>query len=260
MPTSDLKFYTVGIAKTGTSSIAGIFSKYKTQHEYCFPTFSKLIIDYQTDKISKDSFTNKILMNISKDDLDFNASSFNHFFLDILADNFPNAQFIFTIRDCYSWFESLLNMIASNYTFCEEWAYKWTDFLFGLDRSYYKNVNLLQCGLENYIDKSLSYWTKSNKSIIQNLPKERSLTIKTDNISKDIYKLIDFTKIPVEKISFENTHSFKAPKRYNVLLNTDHYLLEEKFKQYCQPLMDEYFPNHSFENFIKQLNSNSKQT
>jgi len=33
--------------------------------------------------------------------------------VDVLAEEFPDAKFIFVIRDCWSWLDSLLNMVLT---------------------------------------------------------------------------------------------------------------------------------------------------
>ena len=48
--------YNVGIAKSGTTSIAGIFSQYRAAHEFMFPETTKAISDYKTGLISKEEF------------------------------------------------------------------------------------------------------------------------------------------------------------------------------------------------------------
>ncbi len=43
--------------------------------------------------------------------LELNSSWINYFLLEMLIDEYPQAKFIFTIRDCYSWLDSILNQL-----------------------------------------------------------------------------------------------------------------------------------------------------
>ena len=91
------------------------------------------------------------------------------------------------------------------------------------------------------LDGYLSYWTYHNLSVINIVPRDKLLIIRTDKISKSLEKIANFTNVPYNNLTYEKSHSYKASKKYNILdeINTDH--LEYKIRKHCSYLINYYF-------------------
>ncbi len=105
------KAYNVGIGKTGTLSLAAVFGNYRSRHQFLMTETFEQIGKLEKDEITKKEFRDFIVARDRAGCLEMDSSGHHYFYLDILAGEFPEAKFIFIIRDCYSWFDSVINML-----------------------------------------------------------------------------------------------------------------------------------------------------
>jgi len=244
--------FNVGIAKSGTTSVAGIFSNYRAGHEFMFPETTKAISDYRTGVISKKEFIGFLRDRDQKGNLEMDSASFNFMYIDILAEMYPDAKFIATIRDCYSWLDSALNMFLV--LDIPDWMIDYGSRSFGvhITREMFGSRQDLLRALPGILDGILGYWAYGMQFILDNLPEERSLVIKTEEISNSLDKTASFLGIPESTLVREKSHLFKATKKFNILHDMDLNLLKEKFEEHCGPLMERYFPDRSLEAFLEK--------
>ena len=244
--------YNVGIAKSGTTSIAGIFSKYRAAHEFMFPETTKAISDYKTGLISREEFVDFVHARDQKGNLEMDSSSFNFNYVDILVDKYPDAKFIATIRDCYSWLDSMLNMLLV--LDIKDWMIDFGSRSFGIrvTRDMISSRENIIRALPHMLDGLLKYWAEGQQFTMDNLPMESSLVIRTDEISESLERIAHFLGVPVDTLSPEQSHLFKAAKKFNILYDMDFNLLQEKFQMHCATLMQKYFPNRTFEGYLKK--------
>jgi hypothetical protein len=251
--------YNVGIAKSGTTSIAGIFSKYRAAHEFMFPETTKAISDYKTDLISKEEFISFLRARDQKGNLEMDSSSFNFNYVDILVDEYPDAKFIATIRDCYSWLDSMLNMLLI--LDIKDWMIDFGSRSFGISvtRDMISSQENIIRAVPHLLDGLLKYWAEGQQFTLDNLPMESSLVIRTDAISESLERIAHFLGVPEDTLSPEQSHLFKAAKKFNILHDTDFNLLQEKFQIHCVTLMQKYFPNRTLEGFLKNQRKDQEQ-
>jgi len=243
--------YCIGIAKSGTTSIGGIFSKYRVAHEFMFPETTKAISDYRTGLISKEEFITFLQARDRTGNLEMDSSSYNFMYLDILAEQYPDAKFIATIRDCYSWLDSALNMFLL--LDIPDWMIDFGSRAFGVNitpEMFGSRENLMRA-LPSILDGILGYWARGTQLIVDNLPKDRSLVIKTDEISNSLGKIAGLLGIPESTLVRDKSHLFKAVSKFNIVHDMESNLLEEKFEEHCAPLMRKYFPDRTLEAFLE---------
>ena len=105
-----LQIYGLGMAKTGTTSLASMFAvNFRSSHEPDYRKMINLIYNIKEQKIEKKQLQKILLKKDQKLGLDMDSSQLNYFFLQELLVLFPEAQFILTIRNPYAWLDSLLN-------------------------------------------------------------------------------------------------------------------------------------------------------
>jgi len=238
------KVYNVGLAKTGTTSIARIFNNYHAQHEFLLRETGHRIKDFNQRKITKDALRDFIRTRDGIGNFEMDSTFCHSYYLDILAEEFPAAQFIFTIRDCYSWVDSVINMVSTHSQITH------LDLIFGLPPALLGNEAALRQNFYQYVDDLLVLWSSVNAAILEKLPGDRSLIIRTHEISKKIGALARLIEIPAKTLDLNNSHEFKAAHKLNLLQEMDYDYLEAKFKHYCSSLMKEYFPGYTLKDFL----------
>lgn len=237
--------YNVGLAKTGTNSIAALFGQYRSAHEFMFPETVAQIARWQDGSLSEASFKAYVLERDRRGGLEMDSASFNHHYLQILADTFPEAQFIFTIRDCYSWLNSILNMSLRYATYIPDWMLRYSKFFIGyeIERSTVGDPKATQEKLPEIVESLLQYWQIHNRRVLDLLPSERSLIVRTDRISDTLEPMADLIGISPASLVRSDRHLNRAPETVEWLECLDPLWLKERSDFHCGILMRQLFPD-----------------
>lgn len=246
----EFKAYCVGLAKTGTTSIAGIFNSYPSQHEYLNGKTGRMFRKYKKGKITKEKFREFVIWRDANAYCAMDSSSLNHLYVDVLAEEFPSAKFIFTIRDCYSWLDSLTNYLLSS-----TGAFWYNSLkMKGLNSVQMSlvNKNELGSGIYDFIEDAIVCWESVNKRTLKQLHPGRSLIIKTNEISERLKDMSDFIGVPLKTLNRKEAHSGKARNQFNILKKVDEDFLTTMFNKYCSALMEEFFPDYTLKDFLNK--------
>ena len=174
--------------------------------------------------------------------LEVDSSPVNVFLLDILLQEFLEARFILTIRDCYSWLDSIINHSLLRPT-SPEWQ-SFRDFRFSSHgSSHSQQEKILKTNKLYTLDGYLSFWAMPSNRVLSKVPKEKLLIVKTNEIGNFIDRIDNFSGLPQDCLVPENAHSFRNPKKFRILRKINHEYLEKKVKFHCAALMERFFPN-----------------
>lgn len=243
--------YTIGTAKSGTTSFAYMFrDSYRSGHEPDMSRTLEMILDVGHRK-TRDASDLKCF--VSRQDrelwLEMNSSQLNYFLLPALRACFPDARFVLTIRNCYDWLDSIVNHQLSRplrQEFDETDARRWEQYRsmrFERNRSdLHPNAHvLLDRGLFS-LEGYLSYWARHNERALRLVPNSRLLVVRTQDIHDSISEITSFLDVPRSSLNLERAHANKARARHNILDDLDRDYLESTVDRYCQSLMDRFFP------------------
>ena len=245
--------YCIGLPKSGTHSMAAVFRRnYRSQHEPAKFVLLKKIIEIDEKKLSCDEIKTFVRKREKILCLDFNSSAFNIYLADVLVAEFPASKFVLTIRDCYSWLDSCYNHLLS--TNFEKNHYKhfpaFINWMFETEKYEYKDEEKEVLGrATKQIDYRLpstecllKYWNSMNKKMIEAIPKNRLLIVKTNEIKSNLKHIAKFFTIPIESLDHTKTHQYKAHQNYNIVSKMSYNFVEMQANRYCRDLMDEFFP------------------
>ncbi len=242
--------YNVGLPRSGCSSIMGLFSNYRSYAEYKERESVELITAWKDGWISEETLRRYIHYRHKIGNLEMDTASFNHFYLHILIEEFPQAKFIFTVRDCYTWVNSFLKMISRwKKHFLDigqnmpDWMLNYGRILFGTyDWNWFNSYENLQKNLDPLVEMFIKSWAHYNIKTLNLLPKERSILIRTSEISYSQVKLADFIGIPADSIT-EYHHINSAPDKIDLLESfgrAKFNILSHKYEQQVQECIDTF--------------------
>ena len=198
---------------------------------------------------SQQDLVNKIREREEYLDLEMNSCSLTRFLVDILLEEYPDAKFILTIRDCYSWLDSMLNHqnwsqstkpVHPTWKRMNDLRLHWNKE--GEDEYAPEEQILAQNNLYT-LNGYLSYWAQQNRKVLTTVPQDRLLVVRTHEISQEIDRIADFLGVPSETLDRTKAHSFKARQKSYFLSQIDRQFLNQKFNTHCKSLMDEFFPD-----------------
>ena len=234
--------FCVGTAKSGTHSIASLFEDHlRTLHEAESELVITSILDFIDGRINREQLVLLVRDRDKRLRLEVDSSQLNYFLLDILLQEFADAKFILTIRDCYSWIDSFINHQLA-YKSLTIWD-RLRDLRFRPDQFQHSEEEsiLKEHGLYT-LDGYLSYWADHNRNVLQKISSDRLFIVRTDEISRRVREMAAFAGVTESKINQEKSHAFKAAAKYNILSRIPPNFLEEKVNVHCRTLMDQLFP------------------
>jgi hypothetical protein len=213
----------------------------KCAHEPDGKVLLDLIIDKLEKSIDHQAFEKAVVALINAQNLDVNSSGINFFILDVLLENFPHAKYILTIRDPYTWLDSLFN--HSMFKSCSDNFTKLRDYRFRPDLyTHPPEEKILKDNNLYTLDGYLKYWFYHNKTIIDRVPEKKLLIIRTDQIQQSIDRLSRFAGLKDSSKMVTNCHAFPARQKFNILSQINPVYLNRKIEEHCGEVMRTYFP------------------
>ncbi len=228
------------MAKSGTHSIAGLLaSKYRAAHEPKPIDLIKLILSREADSDKIRSYLRTRDLRLQ---LEMDSSQLNRFFITILADEFPDAKFILTIRDCYSWLDSFIDHQLTHPSTATWQAFR--DFRFRPEFTHPPQESILvQHGLYT-LRGYLSYWSAHNADILNAVPSDRLLVVRTKELSESAGQIASCLGVPLNTLDVTKLHSFQSTRHHHISRGLERAYLDEQVAQYCGPLMRTFFPDY----------------
>jgi transcriptional regulator with XRE-family HTH domain len=248
------KTYVVGLPKTGTRSLTGIFGDYCAGHEFNQLDTQQMIIRHTDNLVSYAEYRDFVMKRDAMSRfLELDSAHFNRHYMDILAEVYPESKFIFLIRDCFSWVESYINYFTIPDREAIQAKPEYNGLPFDLPKGDNEAKKELIRNFDKYIDAPLSHWTTENLKMIENcrrLPDNRYLIIRTNEISDRIDKIAGLVGVEADTLIRDHSHLHKASYHVNILKRLDPQFLEEKFDTHCSYLMNEFFPGYTLKDFL----------
>ena len=242
------RLYGVGIGKSGTRSLAQMFNRtVVARHQ---PTQLKMVqalLDLHKGRIDRADLRALVLRRDKEYCADVNSAGINAYFVDILLEEFPDALFLLTMRDPYSWLDSAFNQIMNFIPLQEgkRWSLHRELREYDLDPHQLKHPpeeqSLEAQGLPT-LDSWLAQWGQHNQTVLSTVPEHRVLIVKTMDITKRAHEIADFVGLPRSSIQLSRSHQHKAPRKHHLLEGIDRKYLDMKVQEHCGSLMKQYFP------------------
>jgi hypothetical protein len=232
------RLYNVGIAKTGTQSVASIFANYRSLHEYFFADSVEAIGRRASGEMTEAQFREFTHWRDGVARLDVDSSSFNSFYVDVLAHEFAEAKFLFVMRDCWSWLDSMLNMVVHFGPIMPGWMIEHCRTILGPACS----ASITRSDLPDMVRDGLGYWARANQFVLDYLPTGRSLILRTSELSSSLTCLAAFAGVAADTLRGDLAHVHRAQRRYHLLEEVDPAVLEAAYSADCARLMERFYP------------------
>lgn len=236
------RLYCVGAAKSGTKSIADCFRQsLRSAHEPDSEQTIDMILSVAKGTRPRDTLREYVRQRDQRLSLEVDSSQLNYFILDELIALFPDARFVLTIRDPYSWLDSFINHQLNRPT-----SPRWTrlrDLRFRARelRHPAEEDSLRQRGLYT-LDGYLSYWNTHNQNVFSSVAAEKCLVVRTDEISQRVGEIARFAGLDPDTADRTSAHSNKAETKHGLLSELEAEYLASKVQEHCGTLMQQFFP------------------
>jgi len=170
----------------------------------------------------------------------------SHFLFEVaptLAEIFPDARFICTLRDCFSWLESVLNREAASdtrgqYPYWLLWNKRFTRGRTA--RTLLENGRLGERPCEDTLRSYFRYWAYHYHVVESQVPDDRLLLGRTSELEAELPRISAFLELekPLRAVEPQNTGSRKLVR----LGEMDVDRLTAIADEVCGPTMERHFP------------------
>lgn len=238
--------YCVGTNKSGTHSLESLLAKhYNASHEEDHGRLINGVIDREEGRITADDFQTMLLDYEKYAWLEMDSSHVHVEYISELVNLFPDAKFILTIRDCYSWLDSYFNHTLNHPLFdcwdrLHHWRYGKYDTTYSPEEQSIRDAGFYP--IENYFRA----WASHNRRVLNSVPAERLLVLRTGEISESAEKIAAFLDVSASTIDTQRKHSFKAPKRHYLLAKIDIEFVRFQAQKHCEDLMEKFFKESNY--------------
>lgn len=235
--------FCVGAGKSGTHSIAGMLEgAYRTAHEPETDPLIDVILAEREGRMSPAEIAGWLRQRDRRLWLEMDSSGLNGAVVGHLAALHPEARFVLTIRDCYSWLDSLLNHHATRPT-TDSWR-RLRDARFPPEERIYEPGEevLRRHGLFP-VGAYLKHWAAHNQAVLKAVPAERLLVIRTDRIADCAPRLAAFLGVPLDTLDVDRAHMFRRKANAGLISRVDPALIERRAAEHCGEIMASQFPD-----------------
>jgi Sulfotransferase domain len=235
-----MKVFSVGLFRTGTTTMCEMFAKsFRADHEFRVEDEIDAVMKRIAGTASDTELRAFVRERASEKPLDLDSCGAHFGLVDILATEFPEAKFILTLRNVYSWLNSCVGKLYGD--FVGGWGSRagmlanslecLPDYTFGIeDRSGYRIC----------LEQMMKTWAGINRYIMHVAPADRLLVVSTETLSLCTDKIAAFCDI--DRNLLESCHS-NPGQAANFLDCFDPDRLEELVEKHCSELMSERYPD-----------------
>jgi hypothetical protein len=234
-PDRRFQIHSVGLPRTGTSSISSIFGRFRSGNEYMEAETIRRIVARHDGTRSEADLRDFVSRRDWEGGLEVDAASFNHFYLDVLVEMFPRCQFLFTIREPYPWTNSYMKMLrrwhrrrAAEGRRLPDWMHDYGRLIIGQTCwSTLFSDEIPPVVLKDVVDRFVQHWGEANRRILSLLPRDRSLVIPTRSLSSRLDEIAAFAGVAPSALT-ERHHVNASPDDRDLLAGLDRAWFDER--------------------------------
>ena len=201
-----------------------------------------MTLDYCNGKIDKPTLCGALKERDARSQLEMESSHFLHHHSSVLVDLFPMARFVLTVRDPLSWIQSEItqNVRASHPRFA---------IWHKLRALRYGRYNIERPEQERELGKwsaiwpiesYFKYWSDHHKTVLEQVPAERLLTIPVWEIENSVDRLCQFLcpDISPLELDLSRAHSGRSLKSIDLYAYVDQNYIEKLAEEHCGESID----------------------
>lgn len=232
----------VGSPKTGTHSLAGLFEKhFRTLHEAEASAEIHLFSRLHQGLCRPGEIQQWFADRSHRLWLECDVSHLHGHFAAEIAEALPEAKFILTMRDPFTWLDSSFNQSLGRPA-NETWA-RMRKLVYGeLPDQYPEQEIILQKNGLYPVTALLNRWAERIERVTAAIPAERLLIIQTTELKHSAGRIADFCGINPRLLLMKRAHQFPARRKIGLLDKIDKQYLDTLVEARCGNILKHYFP------------------
>ena len=200
----------------------------------------------QRGDLSVEDFWPRTGRRLDPPSLEMDSATSHYLYADLLAERYPKAVFLHSVRDVGGWVSSVLDMVLR-----KRLARRIIDIPYSeWESNYLSRMTEGRYDLDpsNTSDDSASlaplmrYWADHMRSMPRLLPPERTLVVRTRDIAERLGDLASHVGVPTQTLRADLAHANRAPLSFDrfAAFATDE--VRATYDNECASIMAELFP------------------
>ena len=232
------RLYSVGNAKTGTTTVPRMFELYRSSHECDAGRMASLAAGVLRGQLDPRSarVRRALRRRTLRYHLEVDAANFLTPFAGTLALLYPDAKFVLTIRDCFSWLDSRVEQFIRNTSFRGGYAdaqYRRFHEAFAPEEAVLRDAGLWP------IAAYLRGWAAYNELVLASVPPDRLLVLRTEDLGDSASVLAQFVGGPATTVRTSHANRNVAPSGFLGKVPTP--FIVDRAREHCATLMERYW-------------------
>lgn len=240
--------YSVGGPKTGTTSVGALFTgRFRAAHEPLHAGTTEHVLAALTGSVARDDLARYLRWRDRELFLELESSHLVAAFVDLLVELFPAAKFILTVRDPRSWLASMVNEQMKGR------RHRASSAASGPRAAFFPAFHDIVCKADQFrhgageevleahglytVAGYLTWWADHNRTVLEAVPADRLLVVRTEALSDEINRMADFVGIRPSDLNVARQHSNRAAAPDDIIRQIDAELIAARVEQHCAPVL-----------------------
>ncbi len=204
----------MGLPRSGVVSLFTLFSNFRAANEYAEIETIRTLVDFHKSRLSHDALCAYMARRDRESTLEMDAASFLHLAGDVLAGLSDDIRFVLPVREPDTWFESYMRELLRLHDRLRmrgkappAWQQDYGEMLLGrFDWDEIATSEARQAFLPDVARRFLTHWAQATGKMLDTLPPERTLVLRTQDLGPMRDRLAAFVDQPVESLT-SRSHS-----------------------------------------------------
>ena len=194
----------VGLPRSGVVSLFTLFRNFNAANEYAEADAIRKILDHRGGRIGDEAMRAWLLRRDRESMLEMDAASFLHLVADLLVETNAETRFVLPIREPAAWFESYMRELLRVFGQLQArgksppaWFQEYGEMLLGrFDWNEIADPDTRRDSLPDLARRFLRHWTQATGKLLDVLPPERTLVVRTNDLGPMRDRIAAFVSQP----------------------------------------------------------------
>ena len=243
MPARRFHLVCVGLPRSGVVSLYTLFRNFRAANEYAEKETIRTLVDYHRGGLGREALRACLIRRDRESALEMDAASFLHLAGDVLADLDDDTRFLLPVRAPDAWFESYLRELLRVHDRLHKrgkappaWQRDYGEVLLGrFDWEEIATPEARRACLPDVARRFLTHWARATGKMLDALPPERTLVLRTRDLGPMRDRLAAFAGQPAASLAGTG-HSNAGPPGPSPLDGLPEGWLARAAAEICNPV------------------------